>query len=423
MIYDAGVSNINRQWSSLLNLQQQVATGRRILTPSDDPVAASRALEVTQSSDVLKQFATNQDNAKSALGLAEAQLGSINEMFARMKELTVQAGNATLNTSDRRAIAYEMRERFDEMMGIANSADGQGLFMFSGYQGQNKPFSGSIETLNAAAANEIAYAGDDGQRLLQVSATRKLEVSDSGRDIFQRISTGNGYFTTDYVAGNTGTGVIETGNVSDPATWNALTDKNFSINFTVDNSVVPSVTRYDIVDTVSGNSLMSGGAAPAPLGNQGVYRSGDTITLPGTGANVVITGAPATGDSYTIAPSGSQSIFKSLANLIHALENGSETQAGRAQYHNEIGFALNNFARANDNILRVRAQIGSRMQEVDSLGNVNSDLQLQHQQTLSNLQDLDYAKAISDLTRKQTDLQAAQQSFSRITQLSLFNYI
>ena len=94
-----------------------------------------------------------------------------------------------------------------------------------------------------------------------------------------------------------------------------------------------------------------------------------------------------------------------------------------AKLSNDIGFALTNLDQATDNILRVRAQIGSRMAEIDSISSVNEDLNLQYQQTLSQLQDLDYAKAISDLTRKQTDLQAAQQSFVKMSQLSLFNYL
>ena len=130
------------------------------------------------------------------------------------------------------------------------------------------------------------------------------------------------------------------------------------------------------------------------------------------------------GDSFTLAPSTSQSIFKTLANLIKTLESGtSGLPADNAKYSNEIGFALNNFDKANDNILRVRAMIGSRMNELDSLGSVNQDLSLQYQQTLSNLQDLDYAKAISDLTRKQTDLEAAQKSFMVTSNLSLFHYL
>lgn len=432
MIFDSGVSTINRQMRSLLHIQQQLSTGRRVLTPSDDPVAAARALEVTQSKDILAQFATNQGNANSALGLAETQLTSVNDILARVRELTVQAGNATLSATDRKAISFELRARFDELLGIANAADGQGQYLFSGYMGSTKPFGGNVDQLNAAPTNEIAYQGDDGQRTLQISATRMLEVSDSGNEVFRRIRDGNGYFSTDYAAANTGTGVIDAGSIVDPAAWNALVDKDFRIDFTVDNSVAPPVTYYDIVDTTSGNSLLTGGAAPAPLANQRVYQPAVPIELKSQGAeppfdlgaSVIITGDPATGDSFAIAPSSSQSVFKTIANLIGAIESANTVlPAEAAKFANEIGFALTNLDQANDNILRVRAMIGSRMAEIESVGNVNQDLTLQYEQTLSNLQDLDYAKAISDLTRKQTDLQAAQQSFARISQLSLFNYL
>jgi flagellar hook-associated protein 3 FlgL len=409
MIFDAGVAAINKQTASLLHLQQQVATGRRILTPADDPVAAARALEVTQSKDILAQYSTNQDNANSALGLEEAQLTSVNDMFARIKELTVQAGNATLSASDRKSIAFELRGRFDELLGIANAADGQGQYIFSGYMGSTKPFGGNVDFLNAG--NEITYLGDDGQRRLQVSATRQLEISDSGNDVFSRIKNGNGYFVTDYATANTGTGVIEIGNVTDPAAWNALANKNLSINFTV----TAGVTTYDILD----------GATPIPnvLATGVPYSPNQPIVIPGAGASVTISGDPATGDAFSIAPSTSQSVFKTLANLINTLESGASLPSDQAKYSNEIGFALNNFDKANDNILRVRAMIGSRMTELESLDSVNQDLGLQYQQTLSNLQDLDYAKAISDMTRKQTDLEAAQKSFMITSRLSLFDYL
>lgn len=299
MIFDAGVANINKQLSQLLHLQQQVASGRRILRPSDDPVAAARALEVTQSRDILAQHATNQQNALAALGLAEVQMSSLGTLFGRLKELTVQAGNGALTAGDRRSIAIELRARYDEMLGIANAADGQGQFLFSGYQGATRPFSGTVDHLNLAPTNEIAYAGDDGQRRLQVSATRQIEVSDPGSAVFMR--TGNG-----------------------------------------------------------------------------------------------------------------ESVFKTLATLIGQLEANDTTG---------LATANERLDRASDNILRVHAAIGSRLNELESLGSVNGDLQLQYQQTLSQLQDLDYAKAISDLTRRQIDLQAAQQSFVRISQLSLFNYL
>lgn len=438
MIFDAGVSAINRQTTSLLHLQQQVASGRRILAPSDDPVAAARALEVTQSRDIVAQFKDNHNNASSALGLEEAQLSSTNDLLARVRELAVQAGNTSLSSSDRRAITSELRSRFDELTGIANATDGGGQYVFSGFMGSTKPFGGSVESI--LSGNEISYQGDDGQRRLQVSPTRFLEISDSGNEVFKRVRNGNGSFVTNYAAANAGTAIVDAGSITDPATWNALPTKNFSINFSIDNTVVPPVTYYDIVDTdpaspTNGSSMLTGAAPVLPptlVSGQRVYQSGQPIILKSQGAeaafdlggSLLIAGDPANGDSFSIAPSSSQSIFATIGKLIGAMESATTgTSATTAKLSNDIGFALTNLDQATDNILRVRAQIGSRMGEIDSLSSVNEDLNLQYQQTLSQLQDLDYAKAISDLTRKQTDLQAAQQSFVKMSQLSLFNYI
>jgi flagellar hook-associated protein 3 FlgL len=442
MIYDAGVAAINRQTADLLHLNQQVSTGRRIVTPSDDPVAAARALEVQQAKDVTAQYSTNQDNAKSALGLEEAQLTSVTDMFGRLRELTVQAGNDPLTANDRKSVALELRARFDELMGIANSTDGAGQYLFSGYQGATKPFGGNVDALVAGTATEVSYQGDDGQRTLQVSPSRHLAVSDPGNDVFMRIKNGNGYFTTTYAAGNTGTGVVDAGNVTDPAAWNSLAtnQKNLSVKFYVDSTATPPVTYYDLVDTNATTSLLTNAAPVVPTlpidplttplrvykDGQPIVFSGLTVTPPTPadyGINVTVTGAPGDGDSFTLAPSTSQSLFKTLATLIGKLEAGPGTAADRAKLATDVGSALTNLGQSEENILRVRAEIGSRGNEVDSLASANTDLDLQYQQTLSNLQDLDWAKALSDITRKQTDLEAAQKSFVSTSKLSLFNYI
>ena len=424
MIFDAGVSSINRQTASLLHVQQQVAAGRRILRPSDDPVAAARALEVTQASDLVAQFKQNQDNASAALGLEETQLTSAVDVLGRVQELAVLGGTTSLSATARRGIATELRSRFDELLGIANSTDANGQSAFSGFMGATTPFGGSVDSI--LAGNEIVYLGDDGQRKLQVSANRFIDTSDSGNDVFKRIRNGNGYFVADYAVGNTGTGIVSSGSVTNPATWNAVTTKNVAIRFTV----TGAVTTYDLVDTVSGNSLLTGAAAPAPLVSQRTYQSGQPIILSQVGppafdlgASISVKGAPASGDSFSIAPSASQSVFVTLTKLIGTLEAAPGTPADDAKYMNQIDFALTNIGQASNNVLRVRTGIGARMNELESLGSLNDNLSLQYQQTLSNLQDLDYAKAITDLTRDQTNLEAAQKSFAKISQLSLFNYL
>lgn len=427
MIFNAGVGSMNRQTATLLHLQQQVSSGRRILTPSDDPIAAARALEVQQSSDVVAQFSQNQTAAISTLGLEEAQLTSFSDVLGRVRELAVQGGNTSLSTTARRGIATELRARFDELLGIANASDGAGQKMFAGFMGATTPFGGNVDAIITGAATDVTYSGDEGQRTLQISTNRFIAISDSGSDAFMRIRNGNGYFASSYAGTNTGTGNVASGSVIDPAAWAAAPAKNVAINFTI----TAGVTTYDLVDTVSGNSLLTGGAAPAPLANQRSYQSGQTISLKSQGAEAPfdlgaitrISGVPANGDSFSIEPSQSQSIFVTLANLIAALETPTGTPAADAKYINDLGFALTNIDQGNSNILRIRAEIGSRMSEVESVGSLNENLTLQYQQTLSGLQDLDYAKTITDLTRSQTDLQAAQQSFVRISQLSLFDYL
>jgi flagellar hook-associated protein 3 FlgL len=415
MIYDAGVGSINRQTAQMLHLQQQVASGRRILTASDDPVAAARALEVQQAKDVTDQYGTNQSNAKSALGLEEAQLGSATDMFGRLHELAVTAGNSALSASNRKGIAVELRARFEEMMGLANSTDGTGQYQFSGYMGSTKPFGGNVDALVNGTTPDVTYSGDDGQRTLQVAATRHLEVSDAGTDVFMRIKNGNGQFTTNYAAGNTGTGIADAGSVTNPAAWVAPSSGAYTIQF----SVAAGVTTYQIYDGAT--ALL---AAPA------TYNSGQPIALQKTtappadfGASVTISGSPAAGDSFSVAPSSSQSVFKTIAKLIGTLESTVVSAADQAKYSGDIRSALTNLGQAQENILAVRAAVGSRLNELDSLSSLNTDLDLQYQQTLSKLQDLDYAQAITDLTRKQVDLEAAQKSFAMTTKLSLFDYL
>lgn len=398
MVYDAGVATMQQQSAALLRIQQQVASGKRALTPSDDPVAAAQTLVTEQYQAINDNYLGNQKTASEALGLSENALSSAGDLIANVRSLVVQAGNAGLSQSDRQSIATDLRARFDELLGLANGMDGAGQHLFSGYMGGTTPFSGSVET---AAAGEIAYAGDDGQRLQQVSASRQLAVSESGRDVFMRIRSGNGTFATAAAATNVGTGLIDTGSV---------TGSFVSDTYTISFAPVGTGLNYTVTGATSG--VVAAGS----------YVSGQAIAF--NGASVTIGGTPAVTDTFTVTPSSSQSLFKTIATAITALESTPTTGvAGNTALSNSLGSALVNLDQAHDNMLRVRAAIGSHMNEIDALGSAGSDLDLQYQQTLSRLQDLDYAEAISRLTQQQVNLEAAQKSFEKISGLSLFNYL
>jgi flagellar hook-associated protein 3 FlgL len=400
MLYDKGVRSIQQQTSSLLHTQQQVASGRRILSPSEDPVAAARALEVTQSKEINAQYAVNQGNARTTLGLSEGQLGDVGNLLIYVRERAVQAGNTVLADADRKAIAADLRAQFENLLGIANSADGTGQYLFSGYQGVTKPFSGSVDA-------GVSYAGDEGRRMLQVSSSRQIAVSDSGSDVFMRIRNGNGTFVAAAGAANTGGGLIDAGNVLNPQ---AVTGHNYTITF----SVAAGATTYTVVD-------QSTQPAPTTVVSSTPYTSGSAINF--DGISIGINGSPANGDTFTVAPSTSQSMFATLATLVQAIETPAGNSGGPTRLSNQIGAALTNLDQALDNVLRARASIGSRQSEIDALASASEDSSIQYSQALSRLQDLDYAQAISQLTREQSYLEAAQKSFLRVSGLSLFNYV
>lgn len=425
MIYDAGSSGITRQTAALLKVQQQLASGRRVLTPGDDPIAAARALEVSQANDVVTQFASNQAAANAALGLQDVQLEHAEALLQRVNELAIQAGGVAGNPVGRKAAATELRGIYDQLLGVANTRDAAGNHVFGGYMSDTTPFGGSIDSL--VAGGEIVYQGDEGRRTLQLSAGRHVAISDPGIDIFRRIPNGNGYFTTSYAAGNSGTGAIGAGSIADPAAWSGSAVQDVDVRFTV----TAGVTTYDLVDTVTGNSLLTGGAAPAPVGNQRSYSDGQLIILKAQGAepafdlggSVAITGKPADGDRFSIAPATTQSVFATVARLIGALESGGTTPADLTKFSSDIRAAISGNSQAMSTIVRYRSEVGTRMNEIEAMQTLGGDLSLQYQQTLSELQDLDYAKAITDLTRRQAELEAAQQSFLRISQLSLFSLL
>jgi flagellar hook-associated protein 3 FlgL len=434
-IFALGTASITERQADLVKLQQQLSTGKRILTPSDDPVASAQILEVTQSRDRNSQFMLNGNDANSAVAMSETSLQSVVNLLQNVKQLAVNAGNPTLALNERSILQSELQARYQELLGLANSTDGSGLYLFSGYQGTTRPF-------EEVAPGVVAYFGDQGQRQIQISPSRALPVSDSGRDIFQRIKEGNGSFVTESPSTplNTGTGIISPGSVLDPLKWKnagaAGQPANFTVKFFVDNSVIPAVTTYDIQDNTQGISLLTGSplAPPPPTPYGRVYQPNATIELKRLptdpagpafdyGAQFSIEGAPATGDTFTVRASKDVQLFDTLTNLGNTLLSNKTSSTQAAEYQNRLNMVMQGLDNALTNITSIQADIGARMNEIDSVNDSQSDLNLQYNTQLKDLGALDYAKAISDFSLTQTYLEAAQKTFMQTQKLSLFDQI
>ena len=420
-IYDNGVASLQRGQYSLNKLQNQLSSAKRVLTPEDDPVAAAQALIVTQSKDVNTQHADNQKTASGQLGLVDSQLNSLVELLQNVRVRVVQAGNTgTLGSANRESIATELESRLSEMVGIANSQNGAGDYLFSGYKGATSPFAIDPST------SDYAYYGDDGERLLQVSSSRQMAINVAGSDIFMDSRAGNGTFVTatgNNMSGgiNKGSATIDAGSVLDQQKWalavnNPLAGQPLEIRF----SVLAGVTTYGIYDPVSN-------ATSVPVPN--TYTPGMVISLKSSagvdfGSQVVVSGQPQDGDRFTVKPSSSQSMFQTMQSLVGILRSpvGSASYTA-TEYSNALGAQLTNIDQAIVNVGRVQATVGSRMNELDALANTSSDLDIQYQTTLEDLVGLDYYQAMSDFTMQKTALEAAQKSFVQISGLSLFDYL
>lgn len=404
-IYDSNVALLNQQQAKVFQTQQQIATGRRMVTPADDPAAAARALEVGQSDSMNAQYGTNRIAATNTLSSVDGILQNVSNLYQSMRSVVTAAGNTVLSNAERQAMASDLQGQLQELVGQANSTDGAGTYLFSGFQGNTMPF---VQT-----AAGVQYFGDDGQRLVQVSSSRQLATSDPGSDIFMRVKNGNGTVALTPTVTNTGSGVANAGQVINPA---LLTGANYQVAFTV----AAGATSYTVTNTTAVPPTQ---VLPVPPATGAPYVTGQAISF--DGLQMSISGAPANGDTFTVAPSTNQSVFQTMTNLINALNQPvvAGIPSTSANLSQNVGDALSGLDNALNKVLTVRASVGARMNEADSLKASGDSLALQFQQTLSQLQDLDYNKAMSDLSQQQLSLQAAQKSFVQVTGLSLFSYM
>ncbi len=138
---------------------------------------------------------------------------------------------------------------------------------------------------------------------------------------------------------------------------------------------------------------------------------------------VTVSGQPAAGDAFTVAPSTNQSVFTTVQNLITALQQTTPTAASQAQLNNSIGGAINNIDQALGNMQSVQATVGARINTITTQQSVATTQQVQLKQSISTLQSLDYASAITSLDQQNTTLSAAMQAFTLTQGLSLFKYL
>jgi len=396
MMFERSVSSMNRQQGAFMEVGEQIASGKRVVRPSDDPQAASRAVGVSQSLATNAQQSDSRVTVRNSLSQEESVLDSVSDALTRAKELMIQAGNGTLSDADRQSQASELRGVYEALLGQANSTDGNGSYLFGGYKDSSAPFgkndSGAVE-----------YEGSDQVRQQKVDSSRMMEVGNTGKDVFQSVAAGAGYVAK---AGDTNSGTLTfTGpQVAD------TTAPGYGEGYTVTFDTTVEPTTYQVTDSTTGDEVSNGD-----------YAAGQSIEF--AGIKLTLEGTPEPGDVLEVGPAEDMDpdVFATLENMLSALENPLDSEADKAAFANTLSTSSRELDNALDNVLTVRASVGARLNELDTLDTVGSDRKISYTQTQSDLIDLDYTTAISDYVLRQVGLQASQKAFVDLQGTSLFD--
>jgi flagellar hook-associated protein 3 FlgL len=397
--FNMNVSTMSDQQAQLSQLYAQISSGVSLSTPSDNPLGAAQAVQLSSTATSLAQYTTNQNVALSSLQQEDSTLGSVNTVLQSIHTLVLRAGDGSLNDGDRGSIATQLQSLRSQLLTLANSTDPQGNALFGGYQSTAQPY-----TTNSAGA--VTYSGDTGTPAMQITPSHTIQTGDNGIAIFNSVAAIGTSSVPAATTGNTGTGVVSTVSMTNPT--NPANADKYTISFT-------SATTYTVTQTTPSGTVTTGGPQP--------FTAGSAITL--GGQTVSISGAPNAGDSFTVTPAtqGSTDVFANLSQLITTLQTPVSGGASTASFQSALTTSMTQLENTMNNVVTAQAAVGGREQQVQALQTVTQSNTLQTASNLADLTQTDMVKTIGQYTMTQNALQAAQQAFVKIQSVSLFQYL
>ena len=399
--YKTGLNTINAQQARQLDIFTQIGTGKKIVSPKDDPLGAARALNLSNNMAINDRFAENRSIANQNLAFEESILNEVATTLVAIKTRIVEAGNGTMADADRATLSEVVSSLRDQVLGLANSTDGNGQYIFSGNHSDRAAFAPDI-------TGNINWQGDLGNRAIQVSSSRQLSSADTGYAVFTRAVSGENSYLTAAASTNMGTGQISAPNISDPNGANV--GNNFSIVFS-------GTPLSYTVETRNADGMVVGTDGPTAYD-----ASQQRLALPG-GVDVAFSGTPAEGDTFSVNHARNEdiNIFSTLDDLAVALNTSTSTDPqAAARLRNAMSSATQRIDANYNTVLTTRASIGTRMNEIEALDASGEQRRLDFKSEISAIEDVDYYEASTELTMRGMALEAASLAFKKIQGLSLF---
>lgn len=400
-LYERSINAVLENQGNLSDVQTQLSSGKKLLRPSDDPVGAAQVIRLTEEVDLIAQYKKNSNVLTNSLEQEETVLSSINTAVNRARVLMVQSGNGVLNSNDRKAIAIEMEQIRDQVFDLMNTRNAGGGYIFAGYQSESPAF----ELNQSATGNKYTFAGDSGASEIKISNTVTIQANNSGKDVFENVLARlNSTITSS-------SGVTS---ASSSVTQQSTYDKFHSANY----DAVNAANNAYQVTVLAGNQVQVTQVASGNIIDTIDFSSGVPFTFKGISFD--IEGAVGDTVNFRLDPPNKANIAETLNNFVIALRDENLDSGG---YDEALNDALIGSDNALSNVADAMSAIGGRLNVSQSVYEANLDLEITVKAARSNIEDVDYAVAVSELSKQETALQAAQATFSRVTGTSLFDYI
>ncbi|MBU2898509.1 flagellar hook-associated protein FlgL [Vibrio hepatarius] len=387
--YEAVQNDIRRQESKIHHNQAQLASGKKLLTASDDPLATHYIQNIGQQNEQLRQFTDAIVLSRNRLEHHEVIIANAEQYADEAKRTVMEMINGSLSPEDRIAKRRELQEIANNFLNLSNVQDEIGNYIFAGTKPKNQPF---FRDKNG----DISYAGDDYQRKMKVSNSLEIPINDPGSKLFMEIDNPFGDFEPEY----------ELNDASD-----LLLER--AINLNQDDQSVYKVTFVEMPDGNFGYQLERDGAVV----------SADTFN-PSTGVKfeditIQIKGQITKGDAISLVPKKSYSLFDTFKQAMLLSEGSVSDTSNTAELHQVTEEFHAGFIHLN----KSRTDVGARLNTLDIQEEQHEDFKLTLAKSKSTFEDLDYADAVIEFNENSRALQASHKAFGKTKELTLFNYI
>ncbi|MDN3609365.1 flagellar hook-associated protein FlgL [Vibrio ostreicida] len=387
--YQSVQNDIRRQEAKIHHNQAQLASGKKLLGASDDPLATHYIQNLGQQKEQLRQFTDAIVLSRNRLEHHEVIIDNAEQFADEAKRTVMEMINGSLSPEDRIAKRRELREISNNFLNLSNVQDETGNYIFAGTKPKNQPFFRNNQ-------DDVVYTGDDYQRKMKISNSLEMPINDPGSKVFMEIDNPYGDFEPQYA--------LKEGS-------ELLLERATNLDST-DNSTY-KLTFVDMPDGSNGYQLEQNGAVVQ------VDVFDPTVGIKFGDVSIQIKGQITKGDAITLEPRKTYSIFETFKTSIQLAEGSVSDASNTAKLHQ----VTREFHAAFIHLNKTRTDIGARLETLDIQEEQHADFDLTLAKSKSNFEDLDYADAVIEFNENSRALQASQQAFGKTKDLTLFNYI